>query len=87
VVDGPPSAAVHAVLEAADRLGVSVPVEVWDSSGVELGPASHLERVRRLALAERPAPVSVATDPAQLGRMIDAAGPVVAWGGIRSAPT
>jgi thiamine pyrophosphate-dependent acetolactate synthase large subunit-like protein len=87
VVDGPPSAAVHAVLEAADRLRVSVPVEVWDSSGVALGPALHLERVRRLAVAERPAPVSVATDPAQLGRMIDAAGPVVAWGGIGSAPT
>jgi hypothetical protein len=87
VVDGPLDSAVTAVLEAADRLGVSVPVEVWDSLGSSLSPAAHLERVRRLAVAERPAPVSVATDPAQLGRMIDAAGPVVAWGGFGSAPT
>jgi hypothetical protein len=84
VVDGPPGRAVHAVLEAADRLGVSVPVELWDSSGEALGPASHLERLRRLTVAEHPPPVSVLTDPTQLDRMIDAAGPVVAWGGIGS---
>jgi len=29
--------------------------------------------------------VSVATDDAQLPRMVDAAGPVVAWGGIPEA--
>jgi hypothetical protein len=82
VVDGPPSPAVQAVLEAADHLGVSVPLEVWDPSGPSLEPADHLDRLRRLAVAERPEPVSVATDPAQLGHMVDAAGPVVAWGGF-----
>jgi hypothetical protein len=81
VVDGPLAAAVHAVLEAADHLGVGVPLEVWDPSGPALAPADHLDRLRQLAVAERPKPVSLATDPAQLGRMIDVAGPVVAWGG------
>ncbi|HEX6476505.1 MAG TPA: hypothetical protein VF005_04465, partial [Acidimicrobiales bacterium] len=81
VVDGPPSRAVQAVLDAADRLGVSIPVEVWDPSGPALAPADHLDRLRRLAVADRPEPVSLATDPTQLSRMVDAAGPLVAWGG------
>jgi thiamine pyrophosphate-dependent acetolactate synthase large subunit-like protein len=82
VVDGPVAVPVHAVLEAADHLGVSIPLEVWDPSGPALGPAEHLDRLRRLAVAERPEPASLATDPAQLSRMVDAAGPVVAWGGL-----
>jgi hypothetical protein len=81
VVDGPPSPAVQAVLDAAEHLGVGIPLEVWDPSGPALAAADHLDRLRRLAVAERPEPVSLATDPAQLGQMVDAAGPVVAWGG------
>jgi hypothetical protein len=81
VVDGPVAAPVHAVLEAADHLGVAVPLEAWDPSGPALAPADHLDRLRRLVVAERPQPVSLATDPAQLSRMVDVAGPVVAWGG------
>jgi hypothetical protein len=38
--------------------------------------------LRRLAVADDPVPVRVATDGHQLDRMIDVAGPVVAWGGI-----
>jgi hypothetical protein len=81
VVDGPPSPAVQAVLDAAEHLGVGIPLEVWDPSGPALAATDHLDRLRRLAVAERPEPVSLATDPAQLGQMVDAAGPVVAWGG------
>jgi hypothetical protein len=81
VVDGPPSPAVRAVLEAADQLGISLPLEVWDPSGPALAPADHVDRLRRLAVADRPEPVSLAADPTQLSRMVDAAGPVVAWGG------
>ena len=85
VVDAPLAPAVQAVLETAGRLGVSLPLEVWDAAGPALAPDAHLERLRHLAVAERPAPVSVATDDAQLPRMVDAAGPVVAWGGIPEA--
>jgi thiamine pyrophosphate-dependent acetolactate synthase large subunit-like protein len=81
VVDGPPSPAVQAVLAAAEHLGVSIPVEVWHPSGAALSPADHLDRLRHLAVAERPEPVSLATDPTQLSRMVDAAGPITAWGG------
>ncbi len=81
LVDGPVAEPVHAVLEAADHLGVGLPVEVWDPSGPALAYGHHLDRLARLVVAERPRPLSLATDPSQLGRMIDVAGPVVAWAG------
>jgi hypothetical protein len=82
VVDGPVGPAVQAVLDAAERLGVGVPLEAWDPAGPVLTPDAHLDRLRGLTVAERPEPASVATDSEQLGRMIDVAGPVVAWGGV-----
>jgi hypothetical protein len=81
-VDGPVTASVERVLDAARRLEVSIPLEVWDPAGPPLDPASHLERLERLAVAHDPAPVSVATHPAQLDRMLDVAGPIVAWGDL-----
>jgi thiamine pyrophosphate-dependent acetolactate synthase large subunit-like protein len=81
-VDGPLGPAVQAVLEAAGRLGVSVPLEVWDRGGPALSADAHLERLSRLAVADRPEPAWIATDDAQLVRMVHAAGPIVAWGGI-----
>jgi hypothetical protein len=87
-VDWPLRPAVRAVLETADRLGVSVPLEAWHGDGgPALSPGAHLERLRQLALAERPVPASLATDGGQLGRMIDAAGPIVAWGGLPELAT
>jgi thiamine pyrophosphate-dependent acetolactate synthase large subunit-like protein len=80
-VDGV-SAAAAAVLETAAGLGVAVPVEVWDPGGPEVTADDHLERVRRLAVTAPSAPVAVRTDPTQLARMIDVAGPVVAWDGL-----
>jgi len=87
VVDGPISGATGAVLDAAASLGVGVPLECWDPSGPRLGPEDHVDRLRRLALADHPAPVAVATDAGQLGRMIAVAGPVVAWPGRQVAPS
>jgi len=81
-VDGPPGEMVEAVLDAAASLGVAVPLEVWDPDGPHLDPEAHLDRLARLALDDGPVPVHLATDPAQLGRMIDVAGPVVAWNGL-----
>jgi thiamine pyrophosphate-dependent acetolactate synthase large subunit-like protein len=75
--------ATSAVLRAAAELGVPVPVEVWSPDGIAMGPDSHLERLQQLALAPAPRPAAVATEPSQLARMVDVAGPVIAWGGLR----
>ena len=76
------SPATAAVLEAAACLGVAVPVEVWDPGGPEVTADDHLERLRPGAVTAPSGPVAVRTDAGQLGRMIDVAGPVVAWGGL-----
>jgi len=76
------TAPVAAVLETAASLGVPVPVEVWDADGPPLDADAHLDRLRRLAVSERPSPVALRTDPDQLARMVDVAGPVIAWGGL-----
>ena len=72
-------AATRRVIDAARQLGVAVPVEVWDPGGPALGPDAHAERLRSALAADRPPTLPVATDPAQLGRMIDVAGEIVAW--------
>ena len=77
-VDGP----TRAVLEAAARLGVPVPLAVWDPAGPPLAPDGHLARLAEALVADDPVPVVLATDPGQLARMVDVAGPVVAWGGL-----
>ncbi len=75
------SATTSAVLETAASLGVAVPVEVWDPGGPAIDADTHLDRLRRLAVSAAD-PVILRTDDAQLGRMIEVAGPVVAWGGL-----
>jgi thiamine pyrophosphate-dependent enzyme len=74
--------ATGAVLEAARRLGVAVPLAVWDPAGAPLGADDHLAQLEEALVSDAPAPVVLATDPAQLARMVDVAGDVVAWGGL-----
>jgi hypothetical protein len=81
VVDGPVDPMVEQVVEAGRSLGIEVPIEVWASDGESLDPDAHLARLRDLVAAGS-GTVTVATDPAQLARMIDVAGPVTAWGGL-----
>ena len=85
-VDGPlPAEAggtTQAALAAAARLGVSVPLAVWDADGPRLGAEDHLALLRVAVVAESPEPIVLASDPAQLDRMVAAAGEVVAWGGL-----
>jgi hypothetical protein len=71
-----------AVLRDAWRLGVAVPLAVWDPGGRALTADEHLALLQAAVVAEVPAPIVVATDPTQLGRMVDVAGEVVAWGGL-----
>jgi hypothetical protein len=70
-----------AVLDAAASLGVAIPVEVWSPDGEALDADQHADRLRSAAAADHTAVVTLATDPAQLGRMVEVAGPVVAWTG------
>ena len=78
VGDGP----TRAVLDAADGLGVAVPVEVWEADGPALDADAHVDRLRRMAFADRSTVQRVGSDPAQLARMVAVAGPVIAWGGL-----
>jgi hypothetical protein len=74
--------ATAAVLAAASSLGAAVPVEVWDPAGAAIDADGHREQLARLLVEDRPEPVSVTVEPgAQLARIVDAAGEVVAWGG------
>jgi thiamine pyrophosphate-dependent acetolactate synthase large subunit-like protein len=86
VVDGPmpgeAGGAAEAAREAAARLGVAVPLAVWDRDGPRLTAEDHLARLQVAVVAEDPEPLVLATDPAQLDRMVAAAGEVVAWGGL-----
>jgi hypothetical protein len=71
-----------AVLDAAGSLDVAIPVEVWSPDGAALDADAHQARLRRLVHAEASEVVTLATDPRQFDRMVDAAGEVVAWGGL-----
>jgi hypothetical protein len=79
VVDGPVAAAVHEALDAAASVGVAVPVEVWHPSGDRVTGDDHLARLQAIVHADRPPPVELATDPGQLGFMVDVAGEIIAW--------
>jgi acetolactate synthase I/II/III large subunit len=72
-LDGPTLQA----LEAAARLGIAVPVEVWGAGGPALGAEAHDARLRALVRDGRQA--AIATDPTQLDEMVAVAGPLVAW--------
>jgi hypothetical protein len=74
-----PDEATASVAEAADRLGVAVPVERWDPDGPARDAGAHAEDLRHALAAERPVTVDIATDQAQLARMIEVAGEIVAW--------
>jgi hypothetical protein len=63
-------------LEAAERRGVRVPVEVWSADDA-LDAPSHLARLQ--ALVRDGGQATIATDPTQLDEMLAVAGPIIAW--------
>jgi len=83
VVDGVPSDATLELLELADSLAVGFGVEAWSGDGEILDAGEHLARARELAVVERSTVATVATSSWQLERILDVAGPVIAWGGLR----
>jgi hypothetical protein len=69
---------VHvALLELAAARDLAVGVEVWRPDGPALDADAHEAQVARLVAEGGVA--ELGTDPAQLERMLDAAGPIVAW--------
>lgn len=82
VVDGPPDAPTLAVQAAGAGLGVAVPVEAWSPDGPALDAEAHERALAELVAATEPRVATLVTDPAQLARMVEVAGPVTAWGGI-----
>lgn len=79
VIDGPLGASTGRVLEAASSLGVAIPIEMWDREGEELDADDHSARLQRLTLDDTGGTVSLAADGHQLERVLDAAGPIIAW--------
>jgi len=67
------------ILEVAAELGVLVAVEVWDDDGPVLDAEQHAIRLQDLVATGGHVPLR--TDPGQLERMLEVAGPVVAWTG------
>jgi len=65
------------VLEEAQRLGVPVAVEVWDSDGEVLDADAHAARLDRLLRDGGVA--TLATSPDQWAEMLAVAGPLTAW--------
>jgi hypothetical protein len=75
-----------AVLAAARALGVAIPIEVWTPAGVAVDPTAHWARLADLVGGRVGGVVTLATDPGQLAAMVDAAGPIAAWGGLAPNP-
>jgi hypothetical protein len=86
VVDAPLDGATEAMLKTAAELGIGVGVEVWDPEGPVIDAESHLARVHRLALERSQTVVHLNTEQGQMERMIDVAGPVIAWPELRRGP-
>jgi hypothetical protein len=82
VTDAPLDELDAQLLEAAERLGIPVALEVWDADGLAPDADAHASRVRNLVGEDRSGVQSLASDPSQLDAMIDAAGAVTAWGGL-----
>lgn len=72
----------EAVLDVAGSLGVAIPVEVWSPDGDTPDADAHWAVFQQSVAADTTTIASVATDPGQLTAMVDAAGPVIAWGGL-----
>ena len=72
----------EAITELADQLGAGFTIELWNVDGDTLTANQHLARLRRLAFVDQCEAVTLATAPWQFDAITDAAGPVIAWGGI-----
>jgi hypothetical protein len=77
-LDGP----TRAVLDLAARLPARFVVEAWGPEGGTFGSvAEHLERLRSALRQPGATTLEVPVDLSPTAELVDAAGPVIAWGG------
>jgi thiamine pyrophosphate-dependent acetolactate synthase large subunit-like protein len=77
--------AVHAALEAAAPHPLDIVIVVWDSTGRLADADDHRTRLERALTAPGTSTVHVPVDVGDTRQLIDAAGEVVAWGGINES--
>jgi hypothetical protein len=80
VVDDSLSPAVSELVERARRQGLSFVVEVWGSTGSVADAADHRERASAALNAPGVTVLEVPIDYSPTQTLIEAAGPLVAWG-------
>jgi hypothetical protein len=71
-----------AVLELATELGAALVVDVWSAGGPIRRADDHLAQLRAAAREPGVSMVDVPVDASLTRKLIDAAGPIVAWGGL-----
>jgi len=79
VTTAPLDETTRALLAEAERLGAGVVVEVWGEDGELATVDEHAEALARGLAAERPTVLQVPVDWSHSDRLVDVAGPVVAW--------
>ena len=73
-----------AVLALATELAVAFVVDVWSAGGPVRRADDHLEQLQAAVREPGVTIVDVPVDTSLTRRLVDAAGPVVAWGGLRT---
>ena len=70
------------VLELATELGTALAIDVWGAGGPVRRAEEHLEQLRAAVSEPGVTIVDVPVDTSLTRKLVDAAGPVVAWGGL-----
>jgi hypothetical protein len=70
------------VLELATELGAELGVEVWGSGGPIRNADDHVTQLRAAVNDPGVSIVDVPVDLSVTRKLVDVAGPVVAWGGV-----
>jgi thiamine pyrophosphate-dependent acetolactate synthase large subunit-like protein len=82
VTTEPMGHATLAVLELATELGAALVVDVWSAGGPVRRADDHLAQLEAAAREPGVSIVDVPVDASLTRELVDAAGPVVAWGGL-----
>jgi hypothetical protein len=72
-----------ALLELASDLGAALVVDVWSAGGPVRRVSDHREQLKAASGEPGVSIIDVPVDVSLTRTLVDAAGPVVAWGGLR----